>query len=248
MSRNYSDSTLKILFSQAGAKCTICQDSLYLDGGDKDNPNHLAEIAHIAGLQPKSARYDIRMTEDERNSIDNLMIVCPNCHTTIDKQPDKFTTEDLKLKKQTFVVKLQSESMNITSQDINEIVEWISASESIDENLTNVSFRMIDATDKLKKNDLSEQTKAFLRLGSGSEPIVKRFIESKSILYPEFPDKIQSQFKNKYLELKDSGIKGDMIFVELWDYTYNKSKDVKKRSAALAVIAHLFIICEIFES
>ena len=61
-----------------------------------DDPVPIGEIAHIEGLNPDSPRYNPNMTNKERNSYVNLIILCPTCHTKIDKDPNYYTVEKLK--------------------------------------------------------------------------------------------------------------------------------------------------------
>ena len=55
-----------------------------------------AEIAHIKGEKPTSARYDAQQPEDERQSFHNLMLLCPRCHKLVDRlQPDEYPVDRL---------------------------------------------------------------------------------------------------------------------------------------------------------
>lgn len=57
----------------------------------------LADVAHIHGVQPGSARYDTSMTDDDRRAFDNLILVCPNHHRLIDRlQPDDYPADMLR--------------------------------------------------------------------------------------------------------------------------------------------------------
>lgn len=43
------------------------------------------EEAHIRGEKPTAARYDANMTDEERDSVRNLIYLCTDHHTIIDK-------------------------------------------------------------------------------------------------------------------------------------------------------------------
>lgn len=63
---------------------------------DPQWPGVMADIAHIRGERPGSARYAVDMTEAERNSIDNLLLLCPNHHRQIGKtEPSKWSADKL---------------------------------------------------------------------------------------------------------------------------------------------------------
>jgi hypothetical protein len=55
-----------------------------------------ADIAHIRGESPGAARYAPDMSEADRNSVDNLMLLCPNHHRLIDRlEPHEWSAETL---------------------------------------------------------------------------------------------------------------------------------------------------------
>ncbi|WP_328590120.1 HNH endonuclease [Paraburkholderia acidicola] len=54
--------------------------------GQTDDPYsavNVGEAAHIYGAHPGSARYDPRMTSDERSAISNAIWLCSNCHKLV---------------------------------------------------------------------------------------------------------------------------------------------------------------------
>jgi hypothetical protein len=53
----------------------------------------LAEVAHIVAASAKGPRADPDASEAILTGIDNLLLLCPTCHTLIDKAPDFYTTE-----------------------------------------------------------------------------------------------------------------------------------------------------------
>ena len=55
-----------------------------------------AQIAHICGLEPGSARYDPDMSDEDRNAIANLIFLCFPHHRTVDKHADKYPREVLR--------------------------------------------------------------------------------------------------------------------------------------------------------
>ncbi len=82
---------LKKLFARSGNRCAfpkckapiIHQDTL------------LGQVAHIKGLNLGSARHDISQTPEERNAYPNLILLCPNHHTTIDDDEVSYSVERL---------------------------------------------------------------------------------------------------------------------------------------------------------
>jgi hypothetical protein len=76
-----STPVVKGLFAYSGNQCAIptCQNQLVDVSG-----TILGNIAHICAASPGGARYDTNMTEAERHSASNLLILCSACHDIID--------------------------------------------------------------------------------------------------------------------------------------------------------------------
>ena len=88
--------TLKcLLWGIAGGRCEFkgCNKPLYVHDVTGDIEN-LAENAHIHAVSPGGARY-LKLNDKDKDSITNLMLVCPACHTVFDRNPDRYTAEVL---------------------------------------------------------------------------------------------------------------------------------------------------------
>lgn len=84
--------TVKKLFALSGNCCAFpdCTRSLF------ENDTVVTEICHIAAARPGEARYDKTQTDEERHGFDNLILLCPTHHTTIDGDETKYTTPIIK--------------------------------------------------------------------------------------------------------------------------------------------------------
>ena len=60
---------------------------------------HIGEVAHICGDRPRAPRHDPAMTETDRNSAANLIWLCPDHHTIIDKSESDWSVERLRAMK-----------------------------------------------------------------------------------------------------------------------------------------------------
>lgn len=78
------------LFADSAGYCQnpACTTSLFLDVGE-DNI-HIAEMAHIFSATDGGPRTKSSLTKEERGQFTNLILLCANCHTTIDKAEDAF--------------------------------------------------------------------------------------------------------------------------------------------------------------
>ena len=95
------------LFSQAAGHCQKpdCLDALFPFelGGDK----HIAEMAHVIPHGEAGPRHEDRPADDfDPDAFDNLILLCPTCHTKIDKNPDIFPRNILLEWKQNHVANL----------------------------------------------------------------------------------------------------------------------------------------------
>lgn len=75
--------TIKTLFALSCNRCAYpgCEEALT----DARWGQVKADIAHIRGERPGSARFDPTMTTAERDAFDNLLLLCPNHHRLIDR-------------------------------------------------------------------------------------------------------------------------------------------------------------------
>lgn len=78
------------LFAASGGFCQnpACSHELFMDEGNK--PIHIAEMAHVFAANDKGPRAKPALSEQERGAFENLILLCPTCHTKIDKAPDAY--------------------------------------------------------------------------------------------------------------------------------------------------------------
>jgi hypothetical protein len=95
------------LFSDSAGHCQKpdCLDPLFPVelGGDK----HIAEMAHVIPHGEVGPRYEDRPDGDfDPDTFENLILLCPTCHTKIDKDPESFPRHILLEWKQNHVANL----------------------------------------------------------------------------------------------------------------------------------------------
>ena len=79
------------LFSEAAGHCQKpdCLDALFPD--DLGGVKHIAEMAHVIPHGEAGPRHEDRPEgEFDHDAFENLILLCPTCHTKIDKDPDGF--------------------------------------------------------------------------------------------------------------------------------------------------------------
>ncbi len=87
------------LWGASAGRCQFCNTLLFQDSafGFKGN---FSQMAHVHAVSPRGPRHVEGMTKNELNSIDNLMLLCPEHHKMIDDKPDEFFSDMLFKKKQ----------------------------------------------------------------------------------------------------------------------------------------------------
>lgn len=81
------------LFADSAGYCQrpTCRNRLFSDKDSEDY--HIAEMAHIFAAVDGGPRTKPSLGKTERANYDNLILLCPNCHTEIDKAPNLFPDE-----------------------------------------------------------------------------------------------------------------------------------------------------------
>lgn len=90
MGRTYSPKTIKKLYAFSLNRCynPNCYESI----GLKED-TILGEIAHIKSYSKSGDRYDETLSDKDKNSYNNLLVLCPNCHKMVDDNPEKYTVD-----------------------------------------------------------------------------------------------------------------------------------------------------------
>ena len=85
------------LVAEAAGFCQnpSCLRSLFPDEGEPDSSGYIFEIAHIEAASDRGPRANKGVTSERRQSYSNLLVLCPTCHTVIDKAPETYTTHQL---------------------------------------------------------------------------------------------------------------------------------------------------------
>jgi hypothetical protein len=207
----------------------------------------VGEAAHIYGEKPNSARYGPDMSDIERNSYDNLLYLCPNCHTKIDKLPSNYPGNALialKSKHEDYINKrIQEDLVDISFAELEIAAKAIATGlYTVDSDL-----HLMPPQEKIKKNGLSLEIKSLIVGGLSRSSEVSSYLNKQSQLEPNFAQCLKNGFKIKYMHFKEKGLHGDDLFMGILNHVNACAKDMRIMAANLAIICYLFEICEIFE-
>lgn len=94
---DFSERIKTVLCERVGGRCSNpkCRRGTMGPHKNVDKRLSIGQAAHIYAASPKGARYDPRMTNEERSSINNGIWLCSDCHTLIDNNPEDYPAEEL---------------------------------------------------------------------------------------------------------------------------------------------------------
>jgi hypothetical protein len=84
------------LFAASGGYCQnpACNQPLFVT--TKTSHTSIAEMAHIFAAEDDGPRANLALSPKERGSFENLILLCANCHTIVDKAPTDFPDEEIR--------------------------------------------------------------------------------------------------------------------------------------------------------
>ena len=221
-------------------------------------PVNVGEVAHIAGEHAgkggssrKSARYDPTMTEADRNHYDNLIYLCANCHTIIDAIPvgeRDFPTSRLREIKVAHEQERRNAIMDAIATvgfpELEEATRWVMNAPPRDEA---VDFSLLAPEEKLRRNSLSDGSRAIITMGLGVSREVGHYIQTVTQTEPDFPDRLKYGLLQEYARLRKEGHAGDDLFDLMVGFVQRGFTDQARKAGGIAVLTYMFEACEIFE-
>jgi len=249
MARRYSIRDLKLLWGLAAARCAFpeCRQELFAEESAEDSAVVLGEIAHIVASGDEGPRADPDFPSERRDSYENLILLCPNHHTLVDKQEGHYAVERLrnwKSEHERWVrEQLRHEMPNVSFAELEVLTRGLlNAPEPSSED-----FKPLDPAEKMEKNDLTQRVHHQLTLGLSKAKEVGDFLASFARVDPDFPERIKAGFVQEYRQLSVRGVEGDALFEALRDFAAMGRRDFRYQAAGLTVLCYLFEACEVFE-
>jgi hypothetical protein len=240
---------VKVLWAKSGNRCAICFIPLTRE---LSSTILVGQQAHIKGEhagknnKPSSARYDDAQSRTERNSYANLILLCPTCHTTIDKDETSYSVERLHSIKQLHERKIEESirenTLNVTFFELEDVLRHLVNVTSVD---SDYDLTVIPIKDKIEKNSLEVNVERLIQVGLMSAQEVESFLNKNVDM--KYAKKIRNAFVTNYETLRAEGLNGNDIFFTLLNVASNNNPDTKYMAAGLSVLAYYFQLCEVFE-
>lgn len=250
-SRNYSKPTLKIIFGMSGNECAKpeCSSRVIANATNYSEAAVIAQIAHIYAVSDNGPRGKPGLSEKERNHHSNLLLLCPTCHVSVDAQYETYPASLMRAWKFSHERKF-SDALTAKITDLGHAeLEVAAKSVMIADVALDETLRMpIAPSEKLEKNDLSPRTISLIKMGSAKSHDVEAVLVKASQLDESFPERLRDGFKTKYREYKEQGLYGDDMFDSIYVWSGGYNSDPMRQGAALCILSHLFIVCDVFES
>ena len=89
------ETTKRIIWAKAAGKCSMCKKNLVMGDKSEGSTHLIGEVAHIVAENPNGPRGESPLSLEQRNAENNLLLLCPDCHTLIDLNPDAYPVERL---------------------------------------------------------------------------------------------------------------------------------------------------------
>lgn len=249
MARNYRAVDLKILFGRSGNRCAYptCNNRIVASGTAFDEAAVIGQIARIVGSSDLGPRSDPEMSPIDRDRHPNLVLLCGQHHPLADKQDSTYSVDEMqgwKLSHELWVDRqLQLKATEITFTELDDITSALLAASTPEE----LDLSLVPVREKMEKNALSEHSALAVTTGLLNAENVRSFIEERAMVDATFPERLKTGFVDAYHRLRGEGAAGDELFDQLREFASQGDADFRKQAAGLAVLAHLFEACEVFE-
>jgi hypothetical protein len=247
--RSYSDKTLKVLFAFCGNRCSEpgCTNPIVKDATKYSPELVVGQIAHIYAFADNGPRGRTGLTEAKRNAPDNLILLCPTHHVVVDGQhatyPATLLLEWKEKRERPYRKGVQDRINEIGFKELEFAAESLLASVGDASN----DLGNIRPAEKIAKNGLGKASETLLLMGSAKSRECEALITKASQLQPQFADRLRVGFVSQYNSLSAAGLRGDDLFMEMYDWAAGVSGDRAREAAGLCILSHLFIVCDVFE-
>lgn len=248
----YSDTEHSILYAETGGCCPLCKLPILFQKKDSRKPSKGYEVAHIYPLNPTQSQTTALAgypVPSDINALENVIALCPTCHTKYDKDFKLDELIRLRKIKDGYLSEARAKltaSQHTIQEEVYEILDAIAAFDFNETALSPTNFDVSTVDKKLK---------------TGMSPLQKREIKINAIsFYVRIRDHIrmleqqdqasvrilQNQINSYYLAMyKQNPENKDLVFNYVAQWISAKTN---KPILAAKVLTSFFVQnCEVFD-
>ncbi|WP_207843026.1 ABC-three component system protein [Williamsia soli] len=194
------------------------------------------------------------MTSAERRSSSNLILLCGDHHDAIDSQLSFHTTDWLRKTKKSHEDAMDRAAEyamgTVGYKELQMVCDGLVMGVDVADGEIDEIEEAIEIYEKVEINDLGPLTRSFIELGMAQDREVRKFLSMMDQIVLGFSNRLTSRFRAVYYSGVAEGVSGDDLFSNIVGTTYAQCGPrltPEVQAASLAVVVHLFSICEIFE-
>lgn len=246
------DPEIKRLWALSAGRCNKpdCREVLLVDPTQFDEAVVMGEQAHIAPHGDAGPRRISKVPVDERDTYDNIILLCPNHHRgPVDGQPNTYTEELLhqwKAEHEAWVRDTLSQAIpRLQFDDLQSVANHLAQAEPEE----STPLADVNIQEKMTANSLTPATKVYLLMAVAGANEAQRYINYTEPTRPMFGRRLRSSFMAQYHQGVAQGLEGDDLFWHLYDFASGPDKDnPKKMAPGIAILGYLFTTCEVFDA
>lgn len=225
-----------------------CRRRLIIEPTGQDPATTTGYAAHMVAHSLDGPRGGGEVPVENRETYENMILLCGDCHRMIDGQPNTYAVETVqgwKDEHETWVAECIQRGMTaIEFKDLEEVTNRF-ASHSPVESTPTVAPNIAA---KIEKNKLTERSVRYLRMGVASSAIAGAYIHDLERTRPGIGKRVRAGFMVNYNQGILEQRHPDDIFADLMGVASNHSANFDRQAAGLAVLGYLFTTCEVFEA
>lgn len=239
-----------LLFSEVEGVCPKCNMRLMYSSAKKKNKKY--QIAHIYPLNPKPEEVELLKHETRLNSdvnhVDNLICLCPGCHTIFDKPRTlEGYREMYSIKKRIILKNIEKDNWSRHDLDgeIIYVIEELFKTQNDDDNSPELTYnpKTIDnkcneTLDRITKQRITNDVIEYFQL-------IKNKLKQLDALRPSTTERISGQIRLYFLLISSETDSQNEILEAMVEWIHRKTNLKSKRASE--IIADFYIQnCEIF--
>jgi predicted transcriptional regulator len=179
--------------------------------------------------------------------VHNLIYLCTDHHTIIDKVEVDWPTSTLQKLKEEHEERVRNAMeeafAEVAFPELGNAVSWVT--EQVPATIGSFDLSAPDV--KIRKNMLSNGTRHIIAAGLASRATVREYVEAEAHFDPEFPERLKAGFLEEYYRKRKDGHRGDELFELMCAFAQRGLRLQADRTAGVAVLIYLFEICDVFE-